>query len=859
VSLTGWPHTPVTPGRVRLSSALALYRARLRRRWLQELLAVLGIALGVALLYATQVASTSLSGPVRAINGGLVGKSQLQLISRGATGMPEATYGQVIKLPGVRRAAPVLEVPGNLVGPRGQRGVMLLGADPRIVALRGNLLRGFSARDAADQETVVIPAPAARAIGVNVGDDVRVQLGGRSITVPAVVAGREQIGSLASTSIALAPLAYLQRLARSRGQVTRILVEARPGRVAEVRRGLERIAAGRVEVRPADDEAKLFDAAARPTSQASIVFSVLSALIGWLFAVCALLVTAAERRKLAAQQREQGFSPSATLATLVVDAAAIGLAGSAIGLMAGELISRHGFSSDVSFLSGAFPIGDQRVVTWQSIAIAVIGGFAASAVGVLAPVREVVIASLPRRLRPKTTGGPVGSRRGLHAPLPVLGLACLIGAATITFAAPSAAVAGLVLLVLALMMVLPTLLAGMIAVLEWCNRRGRSIVAVELALQQLHETRWRSRALAIAATGAVAVFGATALQGARSNLQGGLGDLAHGLTDVAGVWAAPAGAGSAIGTASFAPSATTTASLAQLPGVASVGLYRAGLLDVAGRRAWVLGEPDDVLRPIPPHQVLEGNELRAARQIRAGGWAAVSRALADDLGLRVGQRFLLRAPTPVALRVAAITTNLGWSGGAIVLNGADFERAWGSSAIAAYHVRLARGASATDVRREVAAALGPRSALRVETAAQRADRQRAVARSGLSRLRQIAGLTLLAAVLAMSAAMIGLLWQHRPSVAERKQHGLGSGLMWRSLVIETVVLFGTGTLAGGAFGLLGQELCTRGVQVVTGFPVIDDLRLDVAAAVTGLVIVTSSLVVIVPGYLVARVRPSWRA
>jgi putative ABC transport system permease protein len=392
--------------------------------------------------------------------------------------------------------------------------------------------------------------------------------------------------------------------------------------------------------------------------------------------------------------------------------------------------------------------------------------------------------------------------------------------------------------------------------LEWCNRRGRSIVAIELALQQLREERWRSRALAIAATGAVAVFGATTLQGARVCLQAGLWGNSDALAAVADVWAAPAGAGSTIGIAPFEP--TATASLARLPGVASVGLYRAGLLDVADQRAWVLGQPPDVAQPIPPHQIVAGAEQLAAQRVRAGGWATISRALADGLGVDVGQHVALPTPKPVDLRVAAITTNLGWSGGAIIINATDFARAWGSDAIAAYNLRLARGARAADVGRAATAALGPRSALHVETTEQRAARQREAARSGLSRLRQIAGLSLFAAVLAMSAAMIGLLWQHRPSVAERKQHGLGSALLWRSLVIETVVLFGTGALAGGVFGLLGQKLCTRGLQTFTGFPVLDDLRLDIAAMSTLVVIAASSLVVIVPGYLVARVRPSWR-
>jgi putative ABC transport system permease protein len=843
-------------GWVKLSGALVLYRIRLRRRWFQELLAVLGIALGVALLYATQVASTSLSGPVRSLNQGIVGNSQLQLIARGGAGMPQAIYDEVIALPGVRRAAPILEKPGNLVGPRGQQGVTLYGGDPRILSLRGNLLRGFSRRDAAQQESIIVAAPIGHTLGVRMGDDVELQLDGRRVIVPAVVAGRAQIGPLVNTTITLMPLAYLQRLSRSKGLVTRILVEAQPGQTAAVRQRLQRLARGRADVRPADYETQLFEAAARPTSQASLVFSVLSALVGWLFAVCALLVTAAERRKLAAQQREQGFAPSATLITLLVDAAIIGLVGSAIGLVAGELLSRRGFSSDVSFLAGAFPIGDQRVVTWQSVAIAAIGGLLAAIVGVLGPVHDLVTSSLPRRVRPKPGLGPREARRRRVTPLAALGVACLVAAVTITIAVPAAAIAGLVLLALALLMLLPTLLVGAIRGLEWCNRRGRSIVSIELALQQLREARWRSRALAIAATGAIAVFGATALQGARVNLQEGLGTSSSGMASVADIWAAPAGAGSSIGTASFEPRAT--ASLARLRGVASVGLYRAGLLDVADRRAWVFGEPSDVAHPIPAGQLLEGDGQLAARRIRSGGWATVSKALAESLGVHIGERLALPTPRPIELRVAAITNNLGWSSGTFILDATDFARAWGSDAIAAYHLRLADDAKAADVVPEVKAALGPNAALHLETAKQRTDAQRATARSGLSRLRQIAGLSLFAAVLAMSAAMIGLLWQHRPSVAERKQHGLDSALMWRSLVIETVVLFGTGALAGGVFGLLGQKLCTRGLEAFTGFPVFDGLRLDIAGTTTLLVIAASSLVVIVPGYLVARTRPSWR-
>jgi putative ABC transport system permease protein len=855
VSLGAWGLEGRRPGRLRLSGVFALYRMRLRRRWAQELLAVLGTAAGVALLYATQVASTSLAGPVEDVTRGLVGASQVQLLSRGQTGMPEELYGKVAALPGVRSAAPVLEVPGNLLGRRGERDVTLLGADPRIVRLPGNLLKGFTKEDAATMETLVVPAPIARALGIRFGDDVRIQLGGRTITLPAVVGGRKDIGSLVDTWTLLLPLAYLQRLAHAGHRVTRIVVQARPGQVDRVRDGLRRLDAGAVDVRPSGYDATLFAAAVRPTSQASTVFSLLSALVGWLFAVCALLVTATERGRLVVQQRHQGYSPAATLLTLVVDALVIGVVGSALGLVVGELLSRHGFGSDVSFLSGAFPVGNQRVVTPQSVAIAVGGGLLAAAIGVLAPMREAVVAGL----RPLRVGVRVpqaqdaDDRRHGGKPLVILGFLCLAAASAITAAAPGAAVAGLILLVSALVLLLPAILSATIAGLEWCNRRGRSLVAVDLALQQLRASRWRTRALAITATGAVAVFGSTALQGSRMNLQAGLDDLTDGLSGVASVWAAPTGAGSAVGTAPFTPVATQK--LERLPGVSSVALYRAGLLDLADHRAWIIGTPSDAQPPIPPRQILDGDAQQATGRIRAGGWALVSRAIADGLGLDVGQRFTLAAPRPIPLRVAAITTNLGWSSGSVLINATDFRRAWGSGAIAAYHVRLQPGVAPAVGRREVVAALGPRSGLHVETAAQRSERQDVASRSGLARLRQIAQLTLLAAVLAMGTAMTGLLWQHRPIVASLMPHGLRVGLLWRMLVIETGVLFVTGALAGGLFGLLGQELCTRGLQVVTEFPVVQSLRLGVTFSTIGLVIGASLLAVIVPGYLVARTRP----
>ena len=727
------------PGRVRLRNVLSLYWVRLRDRWLQELLAIAGIAVGVALLFASQVANTSLSGPVQQLTRGIVGNSQLQVVARGPDGLPESAFDEIAALPGVRRAAPILQAQANLVGPRGDQAVTLFGADPRIVRLRGSLLQGFSADDASQQQALVLPTWIARKLGARFGDTIRLQIAGRTVRAQIAVAGRSEIGVLNDTTIGLAPLGYLQRLTGLRDRVSRILVEAEPGAVAAVDRELRRVARGRFDVTPADHEAQLFDKAAEPISQATTISSVVSALVGFLFAFCAMLVTVASRRALAIDLRLDGYTPRRVVGVLLLDAAVLGVVASAIGLALGELLSERGFGTDVSYLAGAFPLGDQRIVTASSVLIAVGGGMLAAALGVLAPLRGVVFARVPER----DANGTVAEAHSRAAVvMPAAGIACLLLAMVITAAAPDIALVGLIALGLALVLLVPTMLAGVIGALAWLSaHRSRVVVSVQLALPQLSAPEWRARTLAIATTGAVAVFGAVALQGARLNLQDGLFGVAPGLNESADLWVLPQGAGDLFGTTPVP--ATEIGALKRVPGVREVARYRAGFLDIADRRVLVFGPPADAATPVPVAQVREGDRSTLAARMRSGGWATVSRALADDLHVGVGDRFVLPSPVPTTLRVAAITTNLGWTGGAVFLNADDYARAWRTQAIGAYEVRLTPGVDPEVMRARVAAALGPASAFRVETRAARSTRQQEVIGSGLTRLRQVASLNTL--------------------------------------------------------------------------------------------------------------------
>jgi putative ABC transport system permease protein len=846
------------PSRLRLSSVVALYWVRLRRRWFQELLAVAGIAAGVALLYAASVANSTLSGPVRQLNRGIVGTAQLQLVARGADGFSDSLYRAAAGTPDVRLAAPILQAPASLIGRSGRRSVVVYGSDPQKVRLlRGALTQGFTASQLARQQVIAITTSVADRLALHTGDLTRLQIAGRSQTVGIIVLGHRDVGSLAGTSIALAPLAYLQQLTGLRHRLSRVLVVAAPGRIGAVSDRLRRLGEGRVDVRSAEYEPRLFDKTAQPTSQATLISSALSSLVGFMFAACAMLMTVGARRALALDLRRSGYTSGQIVAVLLFDAVILGLCAVVLGLALGEALSRHGFSADAGFLEGAFPIGDARVVTWSSVAIAAAGGMVAAIAGVLAPMAGSLRVNAGIR---RPANDPQVRRTALSPKdcRDLGGLGLLAVAVVVTIAAPRLALVGLIALTLAVVLLLPTIFDATLVACRWLSRRApRTLMSIELALPQLAAPAWRVRSLAIATVGALAVLGASAIQGARVNLQAGLDRSAVDHVRVADLWVTPFGPGDLFAVSPVP--ALESRRLVATPGIRAVALYRGSFLDVAGNRVWVRAPDVGATGPIPAVQVLEGSAEVATRRFRAGGWATLSRALAQALHVGIGERFTLPSPEPITLRLSAITANLGWPGGGVILNSSDYARAWGDRAISAYQLALKPGVTPEQGHAAVQQALGRGSSLRVETAAQREQRERAASRGGLSRLRQISSLMLIAAVIAMAAAMAALLWQQRSSVARQKLDGHRTAVMWRMLAVESGVLIGIGCLVGAVASLLGQVLFSRGLVWISGFPVITAVRFGTAALSFTLVTAVAVLVLAVPGYLVARVRPSLRS
>ncbi|MDR9369203.1 ABC transporter permease, partial [Conexibacter sp. JD483] len=813
---------------MRFSALVHLYRVRLRARAVQELLALCGIVVGVALVFAALIANTSMSGSVQQLATGIVGEASTQITSRGSGGFDADVLRQVRATDGVAAAAPIVEAAATVAVGGHSKSVTLVGGDPGLARIGGTLLRQFTASELARQRAVALPVPIADELEAGIYGPVRIDTGATSTTVPLGAELRDKdIGTLVHSPVAIVPLALARELTGMEGRTSLIYVVAKPGREAQVEQALDARFGDRLNVRPADFDAQVFDRAAYPTSQSTTMFSAFSALVGFLFAFSAVLLTVPQRRRLVTDLRLSGHPAWVQLQVMVFDAAVLGLAGSLLGLALGDQLSRQLFAAAPGYLAYAFPIGTQRIVTVESVVVAGGAGLVAACVAVLVPLRSIM-RDRPAPSETEQSGHVTG--RGVIG----IGLLALTGTTVIVLVAPRLALAGLFLLTVALFALTGPLLRIAVRGFERVTRSLRTPVPI-LATLELRSGAARLRTLALAATGAVAVFATVSIGGAHADLVRGLDSSASDFDANGDVWVTAAGGAGTFAVTPFVLPRDALDAVARVDGVAGVGVYRGSFLDVGDRRAWVQAPPRTAPLIVPPSQLRDGDARLAAERLRGDGWVVLSDAIARQLGVGVGDSVLLPTPHPRPLRVAAISTNIGWPSGAIVMNADDYARRWASAEPSALQLRLDAGADAATVAAAVRATLRDGVATEVETQATRLARHQAATRDGLERLTQISVLVLVSAMLAMAAAMGGMIWQRRPALAALKVHGFPEGELWRALLLESGLLLGTGCLIGAVFGLYGQLLLSRALETITGFPVVYSTAGIVAVANLALV------------------------
>ncbi|MHB1539515.1 MAG: FtsX-like permease family protein [Solirubrobacteraceae bacterium] len=832
------------------------YRRWLRVHAVQELLAGLGVAIAVALVFATVVAAGSIAGSAREVLHTVVGPASLQLHARSPEGMPESLLGRVQRLPGVREAAPLLEQSARLSGSGGRSvTVDLAGADVGLVVLDG--LGHTIPRETLSAHGIGLSSTTAERLGLprdaaTHGGEVRLSLRGRSLRLPvSAVLGPEAFGPLSQATVAVMQLRELQRLAGLSNRISRVLVVPRPGRGSGVRAKLGRLAEGRVDVASANQDISLLRQALRPSNEASAFFATISGLLGLLLAGGGLLLTAPARRRMIAELRLMGTRRTAIVQMFLFQALLLGVLASAVGLAAGFALSLGLLQQSPRYLAEAFTLGAQSIVTSTALTIALACGIASTCIASALPLLDLSHrGTLDGVYREEGVPGNAlgsGARRGF-----ALAAAVLLVAATAMFlAVPSLALVACALLSLATVLTVPLALGAVMRAGRALAERREQLTVLPVALSSLRASTLRS--LALASIGAVALFGSVALGGARGDLIGGIARFARAYSRDATIWVGSPHDDQAV--VDFARSGLTRR-IAALPGVAGVQEFTGSFIQFAGRRVWLIARPPGAMRTVLAAELRTGSVARTEALLASGDWIAVSQQIAEQEHAHLGGT--LRLPTPsgnVPFRVAALSTNLAWSPGVVFLGSATYERLWRSRAPTALGVTLAPGASEPLLAARIAATLGPSRGLAVRSSAQLRTSIEALTSEGLRQLAEISTLLLLAAILAMGAALTSAIWQRRSALAGLRLSGVTPGRLRRILLVESMLMLGAGCMTGAVAGIYGEAVIDGYLRQVTGFPVVGMATGTRPPEIFALVIVVVLLIAAAPALAASRVSP----
>lgn len=831
-----------------LRTLLLFYRRHLRVQPLRELMAIAGVAAGVSLLFAVQVAHRSITGSFEEVAHGVAGRATLELAARTPEGFDQSVDEEVQHMPGVKVSAPIFQQPIVAVGPNGRRALTLVGATPQIITLKGNLaLQFLHAGSRSPVGLLILTEPIAHAIGARPGHTITVLVGARTehLSISATVPS-DKIGSVAESPVAAAPLPIVQALAGLSHRITRILIQPRPGREAWVRRDLANRFGDTLNVRPIETEAKLLGAAAGPERQVALLFSAISLVAGIILAYNALLLASDERRRFIVYLIETGTPDSMITASLAFDALILGVTGAILGLLAGDIISVLAYRSVPGYIAAAFSIGGQRIVDTQTVVIALSGGLFAAFAAAMLPAISILRAGAAAE--PGTAGPALSLVRKLRlSDTLIFACGALLIILSITASAlwPAMTAAALVGFAIGLVVCLPMILRCLLRGARSISRHSND-PAARLSVAELRNSPTRS--VALLATGTIAVFLMVLIGGSVSDVQRAVRKGAADLLSSADIWVKPGGPENVYTTQPFTY-AQTQDRLQRLPIVNSIEPWRDSFLDLPNRRVWILGVPPQAPAQIAPSQLIEGSLTTADRLIREGGWIAISQPIAREDHLHIGDRFTIPTPTGNAsTRIAATTANYGWLSGAIVMNADEHARLWGSTTASQLAITLKPNVPLEQGKRAIEAALPPGSSLTVKTADERRSEVSSVLGSTLSRLNETTIVVLVATIASVIALVVAAISQRRGRLDSLMSIGMSTGQFARLVFYETGSLLLCGSLIGMVAGLGGQYLIDGWLHHTTGSPVTFtpawQLGLRTVVIVAGISAVASIIVVL---------------
>jgi putative ABC transport system permease protein len=381
---------------------------RLVNRPIRSCLTATGVAAGVAFLFSIMSLNAQLAAQVRDTAAVFADGRLLQVTPASPGGLSDRLAAQLATDGRVAAAAPLLLARTTASNGAHKTGVFVLGLTPDIVTLAPDSMPTIEQPGAlANGTDLAVSRGLADRLRARLGDELAVHAstGITGMRVAAVVSS-SQFDRVNGGMAAAMPLADAQQLFGRPGRVDQILLRARPGAdLAALRRDVATQVDGIAIVGSPGETmggGSVDFAAVRTLTNLVGAFVVLAALV---LVFHTMSMATAERRKEIALARSLGSSRRQLLLVTLTEAALVGVAGTAVGLVVGGMLARLVVPLARYAYAGTSPVDVPPDVALHlgPAVVAAVAGIVGAVLGAVIPARSAARAAPIDAFRPTAT------------------------------------------------------------------------------------------------------------------------------------------------------------------------------------------------------------------------------------------------------------------------------------------------------------------------------------------------------------------------------------------------------------------------------------------------------------------------
>ncbi|TVR19983.1 MAG: ABC transporter permease [Anaerolineaceae bacterium] len=372
---------------------LRLAERNISRRFLQSLLFVLGVALGVAMIVAIDVANGSARRAFSLSADSVTGNTTHQIIG-GPSGLPTELYRTVRVDLGIRESAPVIDEMVRALEFDNQS-MRLFGVDTFAEApFRGYLQAvqvdsentspdGFNAlnRFLTGDGAVLVSRTIAERHGLDAGDELTIRAGSRAVTVQIVglLQPNDAVSQQAIDDLLLADIATAQEILGIAGRLTRIDLILPEATADERLAQIEAVLPAGALVGPVADGADTLGQMTEAFELNLQALSLLALVVGAFLIYNTVMFSVVQRRPLIGIMRSLGFTQRQIFGLILSEAFLLGLVGTLLGLGLGVIFGRGAVNlvaQTISDLYFTVNVQQVNVPTFTLVKGAFVGVFA---------------------------------------------------------------------------------------------------------------------------------------------------------------------------------------------------------------------------------------------------------------------------------------------------------------------------------------------------------------------------------------------------------------------------------------------------------------------------------------------------